>query len=161
VKQVAIDLKALIMGIADWVKQNRELVATLVKVVVVVGAVVALLIGFGTSISLLSFALGALATAVGVIGTVLSALAAVIGALIDEVQLTRSLENRSQKRLKSPFLACASVHSREWSNEALFSVSGWRAVEKLAKCQDCEQLRLREFLGRIAMRIVRQSPLSH
>jgi len=127
---VAIDLKALIMGIADWVKQNRELVATLVKVVVVVGAVVALLIGFGTSISLLSFALGALATAVGVIGTVLSALAAVIGALIDEVQLTRSLENRSQKRLKSPFLACASVHSREWSNEALFSVSGWRAVRE-------------------------------
>jgi len=85
VKLIAIDLKALIMGIADWVKENRELVTTLVKVVVVVGAVGALLIGLGTSISLLAFALGGLATAASVIGTVMGALAAVIGALMSPI----------------------------------------------------------------------------
>ena len=72
---------------ANWISQNRELIAAVFKVGVIVAGVGAALIALGTVIAGLGFAIGAVVTIGGVVVSVFGAIAAGVAFLISPVGL--------------------------------------------------------------------------
>lgn len=81
-KRVVTVLKRLLLTTAGWVKANGDVVRTVAKVVVVVAAVGAVLVGVAGILSLIGLAFGGLAAIVSGTISFLSAVGSVIGAIL-------------------------------------------------------------------------------
>jgi hypothetical protein len=69
-------------GVIRWVKDNRELVATIAQVALTIGAAGAALIGLGAAIKVVAFALGGIGTALSTAGALIAGTFAVVKGLI-------------------------------------------------------------------------------
>ncbi len=85
--EVAVWITRTVKTTTDWIKQNRGLVVTVLKVAAVVTVIGGGLVALGLAASALGTVLGGLATIASVAGTVLSAVGAVIGAILSPVGL--------------------------------------------------------------------------
>ncbi len=81
-KDIADKVKIVFSAILKWVKENKETVATIAKVVVGIIAFGAALVTLGTTISLVGVALGGIATGITVISTIISTTIGVIGSVL-------------------------------------------------------------------------------
>jgi hypothetical protein len=79
--------KKVVLAAGEWVKQNQQIIVTVLKVAVVIIAVGIALVLLGTIISGLGSILGALITVVTTVGLVLKVLAAVIAFLVSPIGL--------------------------------------------------------------------------
>lgn len=86
-KDIAEKVKVVFSAILKWVKENKETVATIAKVIVGVIAFGAALVALGGVISGVGVILGGIATAISVVGTVLGAIGSVIAFLVSPLGL--------------------------------------------------------------------------
>ena len=84
-KGVAEKIAQVAAGINGWIRQNKPLIVTLLKVAASVIAVGGVLVVLGTGISVLGSALGGLATVVTAAGGALGVLSSVTGALVTPI----------------------------------------------------------------------------
>jgi hypothetical protein len=77
--------KKVVLAAGEWVKQNQQIIVTVLKVAVVIIAVGIALVLLGTIISGLGSMLGALITVITTVGVVLKVLAAVIAFLVSPI----------------------------------------------------------------------------
>ena len=74
-------------AVAGWVKDNQQLVATILKIVAVVGAVGAVIATVGMAVSAAGVVFGGLATAASAIGPILGVIGTVLGAVLSPIGL--------------------------------------------------------------------------
>lgn len=82
ITDIANKIAGLISIIIQWVKDNQELIRTIAKVLAVGGALAAVLITIGTSVSLTAFAVSGLASIFGVLATVAGVVLSPLGLII-------------------------------------------------------------------------------
>ena len=86
-KGLAERVMGVIKTVADWIKQNKDVVVTAFKMAAAVAAGGAALMVLGGLISGVGFALGTLASTVAGVGTALGAIGTVLGAILSPVGL--------------------------------------------------------------------------
>lgn len=86
-KGLAERVMGVIKTVADWIKQNKDVVVTVFKVAAAVAAGGAALVALGGLISGVGFAFGTLATIASSVGAALGAIGTVLGAILSPIGL--------------------------------------------------------------------------